>query len=110
MIWTLGDSHAGHLQGLLYSVYDKVGIGVHLIETPDVPFPMVSSNDFKPRDIIFGKILGKLREGDIVLLGRLFINRDGRNEPMGDPLRLRPLSTAGRRRWTGWIRPPSTNC
>ncbi|MGB7249718.1 MAG: acyltransferase, partial [Phormidesmis sp.] len=40
MIWAAGDSHIGHLQGLFRSVRDKTGLGVHLIETPGIFFPM----------------------------------------------------------------------
>ena len=75
MIWTLGDSHAGHLQGLLYAVHDKIGLGIHLIETPGVPFPLIRGSRFEPRNVIFEKIESKLRRGDIVLLARLFIDR-----------------------------------
>ena len=75
MIWTLGDSHAGHLQGLLYAIHEKTGLGIHLIETPGVAFPFVRQSRFEPRSIIFGEIERNLRSGDIVLLARLFINR-----------------------------------
>ena len=74
-IWALGDSHAGHLQGLLYSVYERAGLGVHLIETPGQSFPLSRGTKFEPRDIIFEQIKGNLHIGDIVLLSRLFLDR-----------------------------------
>jgi hypothetical protein len=84
MIWTLGDSHAGHLQGLLYSVYEKTGVGIHLIETPGVPFPMTQATKFQPREIIFNKIMNKLLPGDIVLVSRLFVSREKEISPLRD--------------------------
>jgi peptidoglycan/LPS O-acetylase OafA/YrhL len=86
MIWSLGDSHAGHLQGLLYAVHDQIGIGVHLIETPGVSFPMISARQFEPRKIIFQKITENLRPNDIVLVSRLFLKRDGSFKPLDDLL------------------------
>jgi peptidoglycan/LPS O-acetylase OafA/YrhL len=77
MIWTLGDSHAGHLQALLSALHDRTGVGVHLVETPSVAFPMMPSKPFEPRRRIYDRIAEKLRPGDIVLLGRLFLNRTG---------------------------------
>jgi peptidoglycan/LPS O-acetylase OafA/YrhL len=77
MIWTLGDSHAGHLQALLSSLHDRTGVGVHLIETPGVAFPMPPGKPFEPRRRIYDMIAEKLRPGDIVLLGRLFLDRTG---------------------------------
>ena len=38
-IWTMGDSHSGHLQGMLYELHDTLGVGVHLVETPGWSFP-----------------------------------------------------------------------
>lgn len=73
-IWAMGDSHAGHLQGLLYELHDTIGVGVHLIETPGIPFPLVSK--FPPRTALFEQTLGQLKAGDIVLLGRLYMKRD----------------------------------
>lgn len=78
-IWTFGDSHAGHLQGLLYAIYDEFGLGVHLIETPGLQFPLSPSSKksdiYKSREIIFNKVNEKLHSGDIILISRLFINR-----------------------------------
>ena len=39
-IWAMGDSHAGHLQGMLYELHEKIGVGVHLVETPGWSFPL----------------------------------------------------------------------
>lgn len=77
MIWTLGDSHAGHLQALLSTLHDRIGVGMHLIETPGVPFPMIPEAPFEPRRRIYDRIIEEMRPGDIVLLGRLFLNRTG---------------------------------
>lgn len=74
-IWALGDSHAGHLQGLLYALHDKTGMGVHLIETPGIIFPMLEGNIFEPRKIIFDRILDRMHAGDIILISRLFLDR-----------------------------------
>ncbi len=80
-IWALGDSHAGHLQGLLYSVHDKTGLGIHLIETPGITFPL-NISEFEPRKIIFNEIMNRAKRGDIILIARIFIDRTT----------LRPLS------------------
>lgn len=84
MIWALGDSHAGHLQGLLYALADRLGVGVHLIETSGVPFPMSAGALFEPRQRIFERILREMKPGDIVLVSRLFLNRHGEGEPLAD--------------------------
>ncbi len=84
-IWALGDSHAGHLQGLLYALHDKHGIGIHLIETPGIPFPFRQGSSFKPRIEIFEEIKSRIRKGDIVLVSRLFTDRNG-GKSLNDPL------------------------
>ena len=76
-IWTMGDSHAGHLGGLLVALRERTGLGIHLIETPGVAFPVPRGTQFPERDAIFAMTLPKLRSGDIVLLGRLFLTREG---------------------------------
>ncbi|MDR3449050.1 MAG: acyltransferase family protein [Alphaproteobacteria bacterium] len=83
MIWTLGDSHAGHLLGLLYSTADKTGVGVHLIETPGVPFPVPPGQAFEPRNIIFNEIMNRAHPGDILLISRLFFEKDPPYLPVG---------------------------
>ncbi|AMR66885.1 hypothetical protein A0T30_11120 [Aquipseudomonas alcaligenes] len=75
-IWVLGDSHAGHLQGLLYALHEKSGFGIHLIETPGVAYPFVRGRDFVPRQLLFDRVLQNLRENDIVVVSRLFVNRN----------------------------------
>jgi peptidoglycan/LPS O-acetylase OafA/YrhL len=84
MIWALGDSHIGHLQGLLYKVYEQMGLGVHLIETPGVPFPMHPQRVFKERAMIYETIKQRLQPGDIVMVSRLFIEREPPNRPIGE--------------------------
>lgn len=76
-IWVLGDSHANHLQGLLYGLHDKIGVGVHLIGTPGVPFPVRRTDPAQPREEIYQRVSERLKAGDIVMIARIFINRDG---------------------------------
>ena len=52
-IWTFGDSHAGHLSGMLDMIYKKYGIGYHLVETPGKPFPQSSRIIFEDSKVIF---------------------------------------------------------
>ncbi len=75
-IWAMGDSHSGHLQGMLYEVHERLGIGVHLIETPGWSFPFEPGKEFAPRKEVFRRISQKFRPGDIVLLSRLYIDRE----------------------------------
>lgn len=74
-IWAMGDSHAGHLQGLLYRLRDLTGIGVHLVETPGQAVPSSTGVDFLPRKKLFESALAEMKPGDIVMLGRLYISR-----------------------------------
>jgi hypothetical protein len=62
-IYAFGDSHVGHLQGLLIKVYEKLDISYTLIESPGHFFPSYKtttsgfdsflSNNLSPQDIIF---------------------------------------------------------
>jgi peptidoglycan/LPS O-acetylase OafA/YrhL len=79
MIWAVGDSHAGHLQGLLYGVHDQIGLGVHLIETPGAPFPFIKGRVSEGRNIIFNEIKRRARKGDILLVARSFILTDSKS-------------------------------
>ncbi len=83
-IWTLGDSHAGHLQGMLYAAREQAGVGVHLVETPGVAFPMTKDGWFEPRDALFQQITERLQPGDVVLIARLYVNRAPPHEPLAD--------------------------
>jgi len=74
-IWAMGDSHSGHLQGMLYELHDRIGVGVHLIETPGWSFPFEPGKEFAPRKEVFRRISEKFKPGDIVLLSRLYIDR-----------------------------------
>jgi peptidoglycan/LPS O-acetylase OafA/YrhL len=74
-IWTMGDSHSGHLQGMLYELHDRLGVGVHLVETPGWSFPFEPGTEFAPRTAVFGEISKQFKRGDIVLVARLFITR-----------------------------------
>ena len=86
-IFALGDSHAGALQGLLYGLHEKLGMGIHLVETPGVPFPMNRDALFPLRQILYDKIMERIRPRDIVLVTRLYLDRTHSNAPRDD---LRP--------------------
>jgi peptidoglycan/LPS O-acetylase OafA/YrhL len=74
-IWAMGDSHAGHMQGMLYELHEKLGVGVHLVETPGWTFPFEPAKEFAPRKEVFSRISREFKSGDIVLLSRLYISR-----------------------------------
>lgn len=74
-IWAMGDSHTGHLQGLLYELHEKLGVGVHLVETPGWSFPFEPGQEFAPRNEVFDSISSEFRPGDLVLLSRLYLTR-----------------------------------
>jgi len=62
-IYAFGDSHIGHLQGLLIKIYEELDISFTLIESPGNFFPTYKktatsfdsylSNNLSPKDIIF---------------------------------------------------------
>jgi len=74
-IWAMGDSHSGHLQGMLYELHEKLGVGVHLIETPGWSFPFPAGKEFAPRVDVFDEISAEFKPGDIVLVSRIFLTR-----------------------------------
>jgi peptidoglycan/LPS O-acetylase OafA/YrhL len=74
-IWSMGDSHAAHLQAMLYEVHRIAGFGVHSIATPGHFFPDSHGNEFPPRQELFDKALERLKPGDIVLVSRFFLSR-----------------------------------
>lgn len=75
-LWTMGDSHSGHLQGMLYELHDRLGVGVHLVETPGWAFPFEADQEFEPRKQVFSDIYGLFQPGDIVVLSRIYLTRD----------------------------------
>ncbi|MCA0402562.1 MAG: acyltransferase [Proteobacteria bacterium] len=77
-IWALGDSHAGHLQGLLYALNEKLGLGIHLTEAPGQLFP--AETLFDSQKIMWKQIKNNLHQGDIVLISRLFLDRDSKQK------------------------------
>ena len=79
--WLMGDSHAGHLQGMLYALNDRLGVGVHLIETPGVTFPFGTAQPFQPRLDIFRIVEGRFQKGDVLLLARLYTDRSAKHLP-----------------------------
>ena len=74
-IWAMGDSHSGHLQGMLYELHERLGVGVHLIETPGWSFPLPAGKQFAPRNEVFSKIYPLFKPGDVVLVSRIYISR-----------------------------------
>jgi peptidoglycan/LPS O-acetylase OafA/YrhL len=83
-IWTLGDSHTAHLQGLLYALHDEYGVGVHLVVTPGRAFPAITGEEYPPRKIIYDRVSSALRPGDIVLISRLYLHRGNPPKPEKD--------------------------
>ncbi len=84
MIWAIGDSHAGHLQGLLYELHQAKGFGVHLVETPGHSFPASNGIEYAPRQMLFNEVLDNLKPGDIVLIARLYLARTNPTTPQGN--------------------------
>jgi len=74
-IWAMGDSHSGHLQGMLYELHDKLGVGVHLVETPGWSYPFPAGREFEPRKQVINEIYPMFRPGDIVLVARIYMTR-----------------------------------
>jgi peptidoglycan/LPS O-acetylase OafA/YrhL len=74
-VWAMGDSHSGHMQGMLYELRNRLGVGVHLVETPGWSFPFEPGKEFAPRKEVFSRISEEFKPGDIVLLSRLYISR-----------------------------------
>lgn len=81
-IWAMGDSHAGHLQGMLYRLHKTTGVGVHLIETPGRPYPHMGGV-FEPRQRIVEAMYAQSHPGDVLLVSRLYFDR-GSTHPVGD--------------------------
>lgn len=74
-IWALGDSHAGHFQGLLVQLHQELGFGFHLVETVGQPFPFPEADGSSSRQILLAQMLPRLNPGDIVLISRLYLTR-----------------------------------
>lgn len=81
-IWAIGDSHAGHFQGLLVQLHQKHGIGFHLVETVGQFFPPLPEDNPTSRLALLAQMRDRLQPGDVVLLGRLYLTRT-------DPLAVR---------------------
>lgn len=93
VVWAMGDSHSGHLQGMLFELHERLGVGVHLVETPGWSFPFPAGKEFAPRKEVFDSISTQFKAGDVVLISRLFISRTLPNTT----LEIRPwLYNAGR--------------
>jgi peptidoglycan/LPS O-acetylase OafA/YrhL len=75
-LWLEGDSHAGHLQGLMHELHRELGMGIHLIETPGIAFPFSSPDRiFSARQTIHDKILENAKPGDVIAVSRLYFQR-----------------------------------
>lgn len=74
-IWVIGDSHAGHFQGLLVKLHEELGFGFHLVETPGRAFPSPPGTDETSRVALMNEMRENLRPGDVILLGRLYFSR-----------------------------------
>ena len=80
-LWVMGDSHAGHLQAMLKAIHETTGIGIHLIETPGLPFPMLPDYKTKSRELIFEDLQKRIKPGDIVVISRLYFQRTDSKVP-----------------------------
>lgn len=74
-IWTIGDSHAGHFQGLLVELYHDIGIGIHLVETVGEFFPPSAENNPTSRLALVDEMRRNIVAGDVVFLSRLYLTR-----------------------------------
>ena len=74
-IWALGDSHAGHFQGLLVQLHQELGFGFHLVETVGQTFPAPAAEGPSSRQTLLAQMLPRLSPGDIVLISRLYLTR-----------------------------------
>lgn len=82
MIWVMGDSHAGHLRGFLATLREKTGDGIHLVETQGLSFPLPREVAFKPRTELWERVRSSLRKGDVIVLSRLFFDRQNYLSPV----------------------------
>lgn len=81
-VWVMGDSHAGHLRGLLAELRAQTGFGIHLVETPGIAFPVQAGSSFPPREALFAQTHSLLKKGDIIVLARLLFERDAFLQPV----------------------------
>lgn len=86
-IWAFGDSHAGHLQAMLYAIREQTGLGAFIVETPGTPFPSLAETAAAVSGRqMFETVAENFRPGDIVLLGRLYLERQGAPRPLPDAI------------------------
>ena len=74
-VWVLGDSHAGHFQGLLVQLHQEFGIGFHLVETVGQVFPSQQAEISSSRQALVERMLPLVNPGDVVLISRLYLTR-----------------------------------
>jgi hypothetical protein len=60
---------------MLYELHERLGVGVHLVETPGWSFPLPAGKEFAPRKEVFSQISMEFKPGDVVLVARLFLSR-----------------------------------
>lgn len=75
-LWVFGDSHAGHLNGMLEELYRRYGVGYHLVETPGLPYPQTKRRKLREREWIFDQAAAKMKANDVLLLSRIYVNRN----------------------------------
>ena len=83
-LWVMGDSHAGQLRGLLGALHERAGLGIHLVETPGIPFPLMQGMNNPLRENLFAQTQPKLKKGDIIILARLLFDREDYLRPVQD--------------------------
>lgn len=74
-VWTIGDSHAGHFNGLLIGLHQDLGIGIHLVETPGQFFPPSANANPASRLALMDDMRKQIRPNDVVFLSRLYLTR-----------------------------------
>lgn len=74
-IWAIGDSHAGHFQGMLIGLHHDPGLGIHLVEIAGQHFPPSSGQGSASRRRLMKDIRAQIRPGDVVFLSRLYLTR-----------------------------------
>jgi peptidoglycan/LPS O-acetylase OafA/YrhL len=70
-IYAFGDSHVGHLQGLLNNIHEKLGISYTLIESPGNIFPSYKT----PASSFDSFLIKNLSRQDIIFISRYYLDR-----------------------------------
>ncbi|MDB5641028.1 MAG: acyltransferase [Hyphomicrobiales bacterium] len=84
-IWAFGDSHAGHLQPMFYALREQTGMGVHVVAMANTPFPSVVDSAMSSEgQTTFDSVSPRFKPGDIVVLARFYLYRDGQQRAQPD--------------------------